>query len=205
VLPYEPERWSDEQWHDAYDAGRLDFYANLDELGRYSLVVGYISWAGAEHFGRPPTVLDIGCGTGLLRRRLEGVPISGYLGVDLSDAAIRSAESERYRDARFLAGNALNLDVGRHDIVVLNELLYYLPDPVRYLRDAARTLRPDGLYVISMWRHPGDRVLWKQIASDCDVLDRVEVRNRGNRLNPRGWIVACCRPPIETRRVTAGS
>jgi hypothetical protein len=44
-----------------------------------------------------------------------------------------------------------------------------------------------------MWRHPGDRSLWRTVDEQFPLVDRVEARNRGNELNPRGWIVSCHR------------
>ena len=106
VLPYEPERWSTDQWTDAYRAGTLDYYGGLDELARYSVIVGYIGWF-ATTCHRPPSVLDIGCGVGLLRSRLESVPFSDYVGVDLSDAAIHAATARAHTRSRFVVGGLL--------------------------------------------------------------------------------------------------
>jgi hypothetical protein len=42
-----------------------------------------------------------------------------------------------------------------------------------------------------MWRHPGDRYLWRQLDRHLRVEDVVHLQNPANRLARRGWKVAC--------------
>jgi acyl-CoA synthetase (AMP-forming)/AMP-acid ligase II/2-polyprenyl-3-methyl-5-hydroxy-6-metoxy-1,4-benzoquinol methylase/acyl carrier protein len=103
----------------------------------------------------PRRVWEIGCGTGLLLRRL--VPhCSHYHGTDLSEAALR-----RLRRAADASGEPMPELVLRRqaaddfdgiapdsfDVVVINEVVQYFPD-VDYLRKvlqgAARAVRPGG-------------------------------------------------------------
>ena len=192
VLPYEPERWSTDQWTDAYRAGTLDYYGGLNELARYSVIVGYIGWF-ATTCHRPPSVLDIGCGVGLLRSRLESVPFSDYVGVDLSDAAIHAATARTHTRSRFVVGDFSSLDLGCFDVVVLNEVLYYAADAAAFLDRVRSALEPEGILLVSMWRHPGDRTLWRTLDAAFALIDRVEVRNRFNPIATRGWLVSCSR------------
>ena len=203
VLPHQPERWSSEQWTDAYGSGALEYYGTLDELARYSLLVGYVGFFFPPGGDRPrPRVLDVGCGTGLLRARLDGADVGEYVGVDLSATAVETAERRRLPRSTFLAGDVTALDQGRFDVVVLNEMLYYVEDVDAFLARLGQLLEPSGLLLVSMWRHPGDRSLWRTVDERFPLVDRVEARNRGNELNPRGWIVSCHRrrpeppPPI---------
>jgi 2-polyprenyl-3-methyl-5-hydroxy-6-metoxy-1,4-benzoquinol methylase len=194
VLPHQPERWSPEQWTDAYGSGALEYYGTLDELARYSLLVGYVGFFfPPEPDGPAPRVLDVGCGTGLLRARLEGARVGEYVGIDLSPTAIDSAERRRLPRARFLVGEVDGLELGRFDVVVLNEMLYYVEELELFLDRLGQLLEPSGLLLVSMWRHPGDRSLWRTVDEHFPLVDRVEARNRGNELNPRGWIVSCHR------------
>ena len=190
MLPHRPERWSTGDWAAAYGGGQLAYYAALDELARYSVIIGYISWVGSMRAGRAPAILDVGCGTGLLRERLGDSAFSSYVGVDVSETAVAGARAARYDRSRFVVGDAADLDLGRFDVVVLNEVLYYAPDPAVLLRRVAGALEPDGLLVTSMWRHPGDRALWRVVDGVLPRVDRVEVRNRGNEVNRRGWWIA---------------
>lgn len=194
VLPHQPERWSTDQWTDAYGSGQLEYYGTLDELARYSLLVGYVGFfypAGPDRTA--PRVLDVGCGTGLLRARLDGTGVGDYVGVDLSATAVASAERRGLPRSRFVVGDAAALDLGRFDVVVLNEMLYYVEDLDGFFDRLGDLLEPSGLLLVSMWRHPGDRSLWRVVDERFPLVDRVEARNRGNEVNPRGWIVSCHR------------
>jgi SAM-dependent methyltransferase len=194
VLPHQPERWSTERWADAYGSGQLEYYGTLDELARYSLLVGYVGFffpPGQER--TPPRLLDVGCGTGLLRARLEGTTVGEYVGVDLSATAVETAERRRLPRSRFVVGDVAALDLGRFDVVVLNEMLYYVEDVPGFLRRLGDLLEPSGLLLVSMWRHPGDRSLWRTVDEHFPLVDRVQARNRGNEVNRKGWIVSCSR------------
>lgn len=194
VLPHQPERWSTDQWTDAYGSGQLEYYGTLDELARYSLLVGYVGFffpPGTER--RPPRLLDVGCGTGLLRARLQGTGVGDYLGVDLSPTAVSTAERQGLPDSRFVVGDVTTMDLGRFDVVVLNEMLYYVEDVAAFLDRLGDLLEPSGLLLVSMWRHAGDRSLWRTVDEHFPLVDRVEARNRGNEINPRGWLVSCHR------------
>jgi 2-polyprenyl-6-hydroxyphenyl methylase/3-demethylubiquinone-9 3-methyltransferase len=194
VLPHQAERWSTDQWTDAYGSGQLEYYGTLDELARYSLLVGYVGFFFPPGPDRtPPRVLDVGCGTGLLRARLEGTGVGDYVGVDLSPTAVETAERRHLARARFVVGDAATLDLGRFDVVVLNEMLYYIQDVDQFLRRLCDLLEPSGLLLVSMWRHPGDQTLWRTVDERFPLVDRVEARNRGNEINPKGWIVSCHR------------
>lgn len=193
VLPYQPECRTTEQWTAAYQAGVLSYYGRLDELARYSVIVGYLDWFAGLAAARRPTVLDVGCGTGLLRERLEGVDFAEYVGVDLSVAAVAEARSRAHPRSHFFVGDVATLDLGRFDVVVLNEVLYYVPDAAAFLARIRALLAPGGVLLVSMWRHPGDRSLWRKVDQAFPIVDRVEVRNRGNPINARGWLIGACR------------
>ena len=197
LLPYRPEDRSATEWSRAYEGGHLDYYGRLDELGRYSVTVGYIAWFLREHGARhDATVLDIGCGTGLLRARLEGLAFERYVGVDLSERAVAVARAAGVERSEYLAGDVMSdaLALEPADVVVLNEVLYYAPEPRSFLQRVAQLTAPGGIVVISVWRHRGDTALWREVADVLELVDRVRVRNDANPVNRRGWIVACCRP-----------
>jgi ubiquinone/menaquinone biosynthesis C-methylase UbiE len=97
-----------------------------------------------------PRVLDLGCGTGEITRRLaELFPQAQLLGVDILAANLDLARAntpaalERVRYAR---GDAYALDVPANsfDLVVCRHVSQSIPDFPRVLKEIARVLRPGG-------------------------------------------------------------
>ncbi|HUB36557.1 MAG TPA: class I SAM-dependent methyltransferase [Solirubrobacteraceae bacterium] len=188
VRAYKPEPWSAARWEHAYGQGEFDYMADLGELPRYSQLIGYLR----THPGRP-AVLDIGCGSGRLRELLAEEDFASYVGLDISHEAIATAS--RLRDARteFMVGDVTTMTIAPADVVVLNEMLYYSPAPRELLRRIATIVRPGGLVLSSIWRHPGDRALWRLIDRELEPVAAARVRAEGNPYNRRGWRVSCHR------------
>jgi ubiquinone/menaquinone biosynthesis C-methylase UbiE len=99
------------------------------------------------------SVLDLGCGTGVVARalaardtfprRIVGVDYSE----DLIDAARRFAREEGVGDrVEFRVGDALSLEDADEafDVVILHTLVSHVPDPVAAISEAGRVVRPGG-------------------------------------------------------------
>lgn len=94
-------------------------------------------------------VLDVGCGTGVLTRKLAGLPnVASVTGVDPAPTLLAKA-----RDlARHLSGvsfteadgRALPFDSGSFDVVLFDSTVSHVPEPERALAEAFRVLRPAG-------------------------------------------------------------
>lgn len=188
LLPYQPESWSVAKWDQSYASGQLTYFSGLDELARYSTLIGYLTFLSDK-----PSVLDVGCGPGLLRQRLDDELFSTYTGIDLSPEAIRRAQSLSDDRTSFVCGNFLDFAGPKVDIVVLNEVLYFAPSPPQMLDHVASLLHDGGLLLTSMWRHPGDRALWRLLDQRFEALDAVRVSNEASRLAPKGWRISCHR------------
>lgn len=92
-------------------------------------------------------LLDAGCGTGhhLARFAARGFDVTG---IDGSTAMLRHAfASSPGASIQRAAVDALPFRAGSFDVVLSIEVLRYLPDPSRCLREAARVLRPGGVLV----------------------------------------------------------
>lgn len=97
---------------------------------------------------KPGRLLDVGCGKGelgelLLRHGWEVV------GIDPSPDACRLARAHGI-DARVGNLGTVALDLDTFDAVLFSHSLEHVSDPVGDLRLAARTLRPDGMLVVSV-------------------------------------------------------
>ena len=185
---YRPEPLSAQRWERSYTTGEFDYMRDLSELPRYSLLIGYLRM----HPGRP-SVLDIGCGTGRLRELLAEEDFDSYAGLDLSTEAIRSASSLADPRTSFTVGGAMTVELPAVDVVVLNEMLYYAPSPRALVRRIASTIRPGGIVLSSIWRHAGDRALWRLLDEELELVAASMTRAVNNPYNRRGWRVSCHR------------
>lgn len=99
-------------------------------------------------------VLDVGCGTGeLLRRVRANVPDAVLAGLDpvpeMLDVA-RDKLSSR-DDLRVGYADRLPWNAGTFDVVVSCNMFHYISQPLVALREMARVLRPAGALVLTDW------------------------------------------------------
>ncbi|HEX2101353.1 MAG TPA: class I SAM-dependent methyltransferase [Candidatus Synoicihabitans sp.] len=111
-----------------------------------------------RHLGAdaPAKVLDAGCGTGGLIRRLHRRrPNWQWTGVDLAPEACEFARAKATPAHITRASvTALPFATETFDAVTSLDVLYHLADDVTALREAHRVLRPGGEVVINAPAHP---------------------------------------------------
>ena len=108
--------------------------------------------------GRPARILDAGCGSGGLIRRLAGAePAWTWTGIDVSPLACALARKRCPADIREASVTALPFPDATFDAVVSADVLYHVEDDAAALREMARVLRPGGVAVINV---PAHRWLW---------------------------------------------
>lgn len=102
--------------------------------------------------------LDVGCGTGYLVSKIRSSSHWEVFGVELSGKACAFA-----RDSLGLE-NVLNSDLAGarydrnfFDIVHVSEVLEHVPDPVAFLKECRRILKPTGLFLLSLPNGESDR------------------------------------------------
>ncbi len=100
------------------------------------------------------TVLDIGCGGGLLAEAMAGRGAK-VTGIDLSAEALKVArlhlkESGRQVDYRHVSAEALAAErPAGFDVVTCMEMLEHVPDPASIIRACSTLLRPGGQMLFS--------------------------------------------------------
>jgi 2-polyprenyl-6-hydroxyphenyl methylase/3-demethylubiquinone-9 3-methyltransferase len=187
VIPYaQADTATLQDWNSEYASGEIDHYADLDQLGRYSVLIGYVRFLGDR-----PSILDFGCGVGLLRERLGDVAVGRYRGIDPAREAIKRATRLQDERTSFLVAEVPPADKS-FDEVVCNEVLYVVPDAAATLAIVHGVLRQHGHLLTSNWHHPGDQALDRLISQRFELVDGVDVRtSRGGR---PGSCVAIWRP-----------
>lgn len=100
------------------------------------------------------SVLEVGCGTGVLAREvIKRVGTGGgVVGLDLSESMLTVARGI-CPDVDFRQGNAMSLpfDDESFDVVIASFVLMFVPDPVKAVSEMWRVLRPGGRLVITVW------------------------------------------------------
>jgi 2-polyprenyl-6-hydroxyphenyl methylase/3-demethylubiquinone-9 3-methyltransferase len=127
----------------------------LHELNPVRL--GYVERAGAL---RGRTVLDVGCGGGLLA---EAMAVAGatVTALDLASellevARLHAMETGVHVDYRLETAEAhAQANAGRYDVVTCMEMLEHVPDPAAVVRALATLVRPGGhVFVSTINRNP---------------------------------------------------
>jgi len=100
-------------------------------------------------------ILDAGCGTGVLLRRIAAAAPGVRLdGVDASPDMLAQARLKAPPGTAFEQADVRHLPFADHtfDAVVIGSVLHFLPDAETALAEAARVLRPGGRLVATDWR-----------------------------------------------------
>ncbi len=142
-----------------------------DTMGYFRALHGHVHVALDRHLGgRPARILDAGCGTGgLIRRLTEFEPRWSWVGVDQSTLACELARGRCEAEIREASVTALPFAPAEFDAVVSADVLYHVEDDATALREFARVLRPGGVAVLNV---PAHRWLW----SYHDVATHAERR-----------------------------
>jgi SAM-dependent methyltransferase len=173
--------WYGEDLAYIHDVGHADF-----ALDSAPGIKGILEQSGI----RGGLIVDLGCGTGLLARKLID---AGYdvFGIDISGAMIETAR-ERTPEAEFRVGSLFEVEIPRCEAVTaISEVLNYLFDPEnedqglgRVFRRVHDSLAPGGVFIFDVLGPgqvpPGTRAKGFRVGEDWAVLsEREEDAGRG--------------------------
>jgi methionine biosynthesis protein MetW len=116
--------------------------------------------------------LDVGCGNGATTGLLLRERCPGYVGVDVSEEAVRAARGRGLAATRVSDASDLPFEDDSFDLAVCIEVLEHLFDPRAAVEEIARVVRPGGRVVVSV-----PNVAWWRSRADLALLGR---------WNPRG-------------------
>lgn len=129
----------------------------------------------ARPIGPADRILDLGCGTGIVARRLRerlggGARITG---VDASTEMIAMARTLA-PELDWREGNAMKLPFAdaTFELAVSQQMLQFVPDRVAALREIRRVLVPGGRLVAATWRARREQPLY-------EVLGQIAERHLG--------------------------
>ncbi|MCR4312169.1 MAG: nodulation S family protein [Candidatus Uhrbacteria bacterium] len=136
---------SREQWNDEFRTGRWDYLDSyLNERARHAIIGTYCNALAPSG-----AILDVGCGEGTLTDFLSANHKERYLGIDISDEAVKKAVQKR--DWKFTVTPIETFEHNQpFDIIVCNEMLYYV-DAKAVVEQLLTMLQPEGHLIFSLY------------------------------------------------------
>lgn len=171
---------SKNEWEAQYSGGQWAYMRDLDELTRYSITEGYfkhIKWGGS--------LLDVGCGEGIFQQLLTPGCYSKYVGIDLSEVAIKRASANEDERTFFICANALTyIPDEKYDAIIFNETLYYFDDPLKVVEKYSKFLGDDGIIITILYLNSHRATsIWKALVTAYQPLDEVQATNKS-----KSWV-----------------
>lgn len=124
--------------------------------------------------GPPGQVLEIGCGEALLQQRLGSADYLDWVGIDISEVAIKRAQAFATDHVRYHVADMELFDPGgRFDVIVFTESIYYSKDPRRLLERYVRFLKPTGCFIVSICRTKRSARIWAGLHTVAAPIDSI--------------------------------
>ncbi len=139
------------RWNKQYRKGRWESLKSDLESHRYFQIIDFMK----EHAVANPTILDLGCGDGVLNERMGDYQFDYFLGIDFSSVSIEKAKAKNLPKSEFESVDVIKFQPKRnYDVIIFNEVFYYIPDSekVRVMNLLFEHLNPNGIIITSIFR-----------------------------------------------------
>jgi ubiquinone/menaquinone biosynthesis C-methylase UbiE len=179
---------SNRQYYDAFSERYDD-----PRSGGYHRMLDDLEWSVIEPLTVGRRVLEVGCGTGLILRRIAERADSAW-GVDLSPGMLRRAR-ERRLQVVLGSATAIPFADARFDLVCSFKVLAHVRDIGRALAEIARVTRPGGQMALEFYNPWSLRYLAKRVGgpgatghaqTEADVYTRWDAPSVIPRVLPPG-------------------
>ncbi|WP_436643433.1 class I SAM-dependent methyltransferase [Microbaculum sp. FT89] len=186
-----PNAATGDEWDAEYRDGRWGFLLDIKEVGRTGVITAWLKTTGTG-----ASVLDIGCGEGILYRHLDPAVLTRYVGVDLSEEALARAGIDDER-ASLVAADLESFSPApgeKFSAIVFNEVLHFAEDPGAQIARYVEWLAPGGIIAVSMyapWKETGGgyakvRAMEQGTdTADWELLDALELTSQAKNVRWR--------------------
>lgn len=132
-------------------------FTRVSDLKRLAFIINSLT----DLIGKNGSVLDIGCGNGIISNSLAA---AGYevTGIDVSEKAIAKAKaSYQLPNLQFKVKNAADLQVQkkRYDAIICSEVLEHLTNPLQLLHTINALVSDKGVIIVTVPNGLGPREL----------------------------------------------
>jgi len=177
ILPYNPMNGDKSLLEAEYSGGVWDYLRDLNELARFSVVSGYCHFLKGNG-----SILEIGCGEGILQERLCPLKYSRFVGIDISAEAIRrTSRKQDHKTSFFVEDARVYHPNDLFDVIIFNECLEYFQDPLGLVQRYESFLETGGIYIVSMFTATDTartKHIWKMLESVYPVEAQTRVSTR---------------------------
>ena len=159
-------------WEERYAKTYRDLLETRNEIGRHGVMVEYITKV-IKH----GSVLDVGCGTGILAELLNPA-LFDYTGIDISEEAISLAQNKlpamknRFLNIRF---EEYQPDT-QFDVIIANESIYYM-DMDLFFRHCHQKIKENGHLIVSVYDFKKGKTLLSSIKAKMENPFEISVIN----------------------------
>ncbi|MGI4734120.1 MAG: class I SAM-dependent methyltransferase [Janthinobacterium lividum] len=163
-------------WEEQFHGDAWSYLDSEEESARYYTIISFY-----EQFNREGTLLDVGCGKGVLYKYFkQKLQLSGnhYTGIDISKNAATAA-AQQFPDTTFKQIDFEYENINKKfDLIIFNETLNYFTRPLNTLKKCEeRNLSPGGVFIVSLWDYSGHNGIWKQLDKQYKTILEKEVTN----------------------------
>jgi trans-aconitate methyltransferase len=140
-----------QRWNRQYKSGRWKNLREDKERGRYKAIIDFIDKYGNNN----PSILDLGCGEGILCERIKKESYSEFVGMDFSSESIKQADVKSLDKAVFKEADLHYFNPEqKYDVIVFNEAFYYVHESkkVKVLQIMMDALTENGIIINSIYR-----------------------------------------------------
>ncbi|MBU2579476.1 class I SAM-dependent methyltransferase [Candidatus Parcubacteria bacterium] len=127
-----------EHYHDNFN-----FVIRFIEHKRVECILSFLK------INKKDIVIEIGCGVGDILNKINS---NKLIGVDISQYILNIAK-KRYKNIRFINGNAENLPIkisrNKYDKIICSEVLEHVENPVKVLKEIKKISKNNSIIVIS--------------------------------------------------------
>lgn len=194
-----------DEWDCEYKVGKWEYLSSNDESSRYILIRNICKTYVEKGF-----LLDLGCGEGLILDYMTNKDYLFYCGVDISNVAINCAKKRKISKSKIIFFNTKIENFYtpiKFDVIIFNEILYYLKNPSRVLNRYLKFLKKDGIIIISIYQPPKNHCgfdIVKRIDEELKAFPKAKIFTKAKLNNLSGsktWLVYCLSTNYQKKRV----